>query len=128
MASALQDPDNGAGSPPPASLSELLQAIQSKPVRVGECSYYFSPDAMTNFAFYSAEATDVSVRISLSHASEVCRGQMTQIGIHLPIPASLQTEFDAAKEGKSGFLMAGARRVAAAAETSFTFATKNYGK
>jgi hypothetical protein len=124
VASALKDSE----APPPPSLSELLKAIQSKPVHVGECSYYFSPDLLTDFAFYSAEAKDVSVRISLSHASEACRGQMIQVGIRLPIPASVGAEFDAARAGKSGFLMARAKRVTEGAETTFTFSTKNYGK
>jgi hypothetical protein len=124
VAIALQ----AAEGPPPASLSGLLKAIQFKQVQVGECSYYFSPDLLTDFAFYSAEVNDVSVRMSLSHAAEVCRGQMTQIGIHLPIPPSIKAGFDAAKDGKSGFLMERAKRVRKGAETAFTFSTSNYGK
>jgi hypothetical protein len=124
VASALKDVED----PPPASLPELLKAIQVKPVQVGECSYNFRPDLLTDFAFYSIEADDVSVRISLSHAAEVCRGQMTQIGIRLPIPVSLKSGFDAAREGKSGLLMVRAKRGAEGTSMTFTFSTKDYRK
>jgi len=71
---------------------------------------------------------NVAVRISLSHAAEVCRGQMTQIGILLPIPESLKAALEAARSGKSGILLQQANREFASARTSITFATKSYGK
>jgi hypothetical protein len=124
VASALKD----AEGPAPASLTELLQVIQVKTVPVGECSYYFGADLLTDFAFYSVDNNEVSIRISLSHAAEVCRGQMTQIGIRLPIPAAIKAEIDAASSGKSGFLMKQSKQVSSGAATGFTFSTANYGK
>lgn len=123
VAGALKD-----AGPPPSSLSELLSAIQFKQVQVKECSYSFGADLLTDFAFYSADADYVSVRISLSHAAEVCRGQMTQIGIRLPIPASLKPDVDSAREGKSGFFMQQERKFSVSQPVHFIFTTKNYGK
>jgi len=124
VAGALKD----AEGPAPTSLAELLRVIRSKSVQVGECSYSFGSDLLTDFAFYSVEADEVSVRISLSRPAEVCRGQMTQIGIKLPIPAAIGPELTAASGGKSGLLMKQAQRTYAGASTEFTFSTANYGK
>jgi hypothetical protein len=83
--------------PPPASLADLVAAIQFKSVQVKDCSYSFGADLLSDFAFYAVEGNNVAVRISLSHAAEVCRGQMTQLGILLPIPESLKTALEAAR-------------------------------
>lgn len=115
-------------SPEPTSLSELLATLQSKQVQVKECPYYFGSDLMTDFAFYSVDADEVSVRISLSHAAEVCRGQMTQIGIRLPVPGAFKVQFDSARAAKSGFLMRKQEKLAMMSQVSFRFATKDYGK
>ncbi|HEY4765500.1 MAG TPA: hypothetical protein VIH75_17630 [Candidatus Sulfotelmatobacter sp.] len=114
--------------PQPASLAELVAVIQFKSVQVKDCSYYFGADLLSDFAFYAVEGNKVAVRISLSHAAEVCRGQMTQLGILLPIPESLKTALEAARSGKSGILLQQANREFASAQTSITFATKGYGK
>lgn len=114
--------------PAPASLAELVGALQFKSVQVKECSYYFGPDLLSNFAFYSVEGNNVAVRISLSQAAEVCRGQMTQLGILLPIPESMKAAIAAAVAAKSGLVMQHAAREFEGQQTTFTFATKSYGK
>ena len=86
------------------------------------------PICLSNFAFYSVQGNNVAVRISLSHAGEVCRGQMTQLGILLPIPESMKAAVAAASAGKSGLLMQRAAREFEGQQTTFTFATKSYGK
>jgi hypothetical protein len=50
------------------------------------------------------------------------------IGIRLPIPVSLKSGFDAAREGKSGLLMVRAKRGAEGTSMTFTFSTKDYRK
>jgi hypothetical protein len=124
VAGALKDVEG----PAPASLPELVAAIRFKPVQVKECSYYFGADLLSDFAFYSTEGNNVAVRISLSHAAEVCRGQMTQLGILLPIPESLKAKIEAARAGKSGLLLQQAARDFGSEHSTFTFATKSYGK
>ena len=78
-----------AAGPKPATLEALVKSLAMKTVTVGECDYYFPEELLSRFAFYDVKGDRVAVRFSLSHASEICRGQMTQIGVELPIPARL---------------------------------------
>ncbi len=120
VARALKNSDATMAS----SLESLVKALEFKPVEVGECSYYFGNDLLSNFAFYSTEADRVVVAIGLSHAVEVCRGQMTQIRIRLPIPKATQAELEEAKQRTAGFLMVDAKQVSGDASTVIQFSTK----
>jgi hypothetical protein len=73
----------------PATLDALVKSLTMRTVTVGECDYYFPEELLSRFAFYDVKGDRVAVRFSLSHASEICRGQMTQIGVELAVPSGL---------------------------------------
>ena len=107
-----------SADPAPKSLTGLLKALQFQSVQSGECSYTFEPDLLRNFAFYNLRAQGVVVRFGLS-AAEVCRGQMTEVGIVVPVPESLKSAVDMAKNRKAGLLAVDAPK--AAMTVSFSF-------
>ena len=90
---------------PPQSLDALLNAVNSKSAAVGECSYFFPDDLLQHFAIYDLKADRAAVRVSLSHAVEICRGSMIQLGLWLPVPDRLWPPLKAAKSGSDGLLM-----------------------
>src|SRR5262249_49952437 len=107
------------GVPVPSSLPDLLKALEFEAVQVGECSYTFGDDLLGSFAFYSVKDHNVAVRISLSHSAEVCRGQITQIGLQLPVPESLKIQLNQARQRRAGFLMEDAERISHGATTVY---------
>ncbi|HXP85872.1 MAG TPA: hypothetical protein VN841_14205 [Bryobacteraceae bacterium] len=107
----------------PRSLDELIKALKFQPVPVGDCSFFFGDDLLSSFALYDVQRERAAVRISLSHQAEVCRGQMTQLGILLPIPEAINAGLEAAKGRRAGFLMADDAKVASGARTVFSFST-----
>ncbi len=84
------------------STSELLAALNEGN---GECEYYFGKDMLTHFAFHHIAGQQVAVRIGLSHGCEAARGNLTQLGILLPIPPALKAPLQQAFNRKAGFLM-----------------------
>lgn len=92
-------------TPKPRALAELLDAIDYRTGRVGDCGYLFSRELLQSFAFYDIREGKIAVRISLPYEAEVCRGQMTQLGILLPIPEKLRGYLGAAQRKTGGLLM-----------------------
>lgn len=80
----------------PESLDALLSAVNSKSATVGDCSYFFPDDLLEHFAIYELKGDRAAVRVSLSHAVEICRGSMIQLGLLLPVPERLQGQFKGA--------------------------------
>ena len=80
------------------------------------CSFHWRIGITRN---YSVQPDRCATPSSSTHAAEVCRGQMTQLGSLLPIPESLKTALEAARSGKSGIPLQQANR---------EFATTGYGK
>jgi hypothetical protein len=111
-------------APPPANLSALVAALKFQPLQVGDCNYTFGENFLSHFAIYDTTANGVAVRIGLSHDAEVCRGQLTQIGLLLPVPETLKADLSAAKAKTAGFLMIDSPRLAKEKETVFHFSTK----
>jgi hypothetical protein len=120
VAAALKEAD----APPPQNLSAMVDALKYQLVQVGDCGYSFSENLLSEFALYDVRADKVAVRISLSHAGEVCRGQMTQVGIELPTPEALKPLLLEAKAKSSGFLMIDLPKLVKGKQTSFHFSTK----
>ncbi|MDQ2839963.1 MAG: hypothetical protein M3Y72_02770 [Acidobacteriota bacterium] len=106
----------------PESLSALLVAVNYKTVQVGECRFAFKKDMLESFAFFSADPGHVKVRLSLSHAEESCRGQLTQIGIVLTPTAKLTGGLLSA--GRSHDLMNELRKIAPGTRTVVAFPNK----
>jgi hypothetical protein len=119
IAAALKE----AQAPPPQSLAALVNAVKYQPVHIGDCAYSLSEYFLSEFSLYDVKANKVAVRISVSHAAEVCRGQMTQIGIELQAPDGLTRALQEAKARSSGFLMIDAAKLAGNKDTSFHFST-----
>ena len=61
-------------------------------------------DILSNFAFHHLEGERVAVRIGLS-GTGVCRENLTQIGILLPVSEELKKALQDAASSKGGFLM-----------------------
>lgn len=108
---------------PPTALADLLEALEDRAVLVGDCEYLFSRDLLRNFAFYDLRAGQVAIRISLPHATEVCRGQMAQLGLLLPIPGPLKGALEAARRRTDGVLMGDTAALFKNAQTIVMFST-----
>lgn len=91
------------GEPRPKSLNALIGALEGK--TGPDCAYGFSSDMLSRYAFHHVKGNQVAVRIGLSHGCEANRGNLTQIGVYLPIPPALAAPLKAAASGKQGFLM-----------------------
>lgn len=106
----------------PKSVKQLLDALDGKTFKLKECSYGFYKDTfLSDFALYDFNGADASVRISLPHAVEICRGQMTQLGLTLSAPGSLRTALAGAKQNHAGLLMIDAKHDGDTQVTSFSF-------
>jgi hypothetical protein len=114
--------------PKPKSLAGLLGTLQDKTVRVKDCEYEFPDDLLSSFAVNDAKDGNVSVRLGLPSAAEVCRGETIQLGLTLPTPQALRAWLLDAKERRSGLLMVDSPRDARSAVTSFHFSQKGNGK
>jgi len=91
----------------PATVRELLKFLSGK-TGGGDpegCGYAFSEGMLASFAFHHVEGGAVAVRIGLSHGCEVMRGNLTQLGLLLPIPRTLAANVGAAAMRQEGFLM-----------------------
>jgi hypothetical protein len=108
----------------PRTLGELLKLIGDEFPTVAEdekLCFTLEPDLLTRFAFHHVEGDFVAVRLGLSGAG-VCRDNLTQIGLLLPIPASLKAALAKAEAGGEGFLLS--RKIGAGRQTKFTAETK----
>ena len=98
--------------PPPKTLQEIANAL-SKTGSIATpgkspCAFGYAEDLndlLGRFAFHHIEGENIAVRIGLSHGMEICRGSLVQIGIVLPIPASLMAAMKTTGSGKEGLLM-----------------------
>jgi hypothetical protein len=103
------DPDRDAdGFPTLAALAAALNdGVEAREVdEENPCLHdaYFGAELVRAFAFHHREGGRVAVRIGLSHASEVCRGTMNQVGLLLPIPVALRADLARAAKRAGGFL------------------------
>jgi hypothetical protein len=103
----LADPAVAKALPPPKpeSLKQLLATLRDLTLKVKDCEYGFNDDLLSSFAFYDASDGHVSVRLGLPSAEEVCRGQMTQLGLSLSVPEALGAAILEAKQQRGGLLM-----------------------
>ncbi|MBX7219364.1 MAG: hypothetical protein K1Y36_05425 [Blastocatellia bacterium] len=86
----------------PTNLQDLLKILS---VTEDECDYQFDQEMLSHFGFYGVENGQVLVRIGLEPACELSRGQLTQIGLRLPLPKKLRSDLQKAEAGQNGFLM-----------------------
>lgn len=107
----------------PRTLPDLLQALAFQTVQVGDCSYFFDRTLLSSFAFRQMKGDRITVRFGLSAAAQVCRGELTQIEIVLPVPEALRASLRAAADGVGGLLMEKAEGMSAGRTTSFTFSS-----
>lgn len=92
------------GGQKPKTLDALLKALDG--YQSDDCAYGFSDDLLTRFAFHHLKGKQVAVRLGLTHGCEVNRGQLTQLGLYLPIPPALEAPLRRAERGEAGYLMA----------------------
>ena len=76
---------NDAGVVSPRTLPELLKALAFKTTKFGDCNFSFDDALLSSFAFHHIEGDKVAVRFGLPPEAQVCRGQLTQIEILLPV-------------------------------------------
>jgi len=108
----------------PRTIPELLKLIGEAFPTVAEdekTCFTLESDLLTRFVFHHVEGNKVAVRLGLSGAG-VCRNNLTQVGLLLPIPAALQQALANADAGSEGFLMN--RKVGAGRQTNFVAETK----
>jgi hypothetical protein len=85
------------------TLTTLLVALDG--TQSPDCLYFFEKDMVKHFAFHHVKGNQVAVRIGLTHGCEAARGNLTQLGIYLPIPKALAGPLARAAAGREGFLM-----------------------
>jgi hypothetical protein len=110
----------GSG-PAPTSLDDLVENLTDQTVKVKDCDYRFPPDLLSDFAVYDVKEGAVLVRLGLPAAAEVCRGQLTQLGLSLAPPGTSHTLLLAATKPGQGLLMAETQELPQSKITSFTF-------
>lgn len=93
----------------PATLPEFLDLLSTS---IAECKYAFSREMLSSFAFHHIEGNRVAVRIGLSHGAGACRGNLTQLGLLLPIPSALADDLRAADKRTAGYLMRDLKEIA----------------
>jgi hypothetical protein len=101
----------------PATSAELLKLLSENS---GDCLFRFEANSLTHFAFHHLEAGKVAVRVGLPYGCEAARGQLTQLGLLLPIPASLKEALEAADKRTQGFLAKDEKAVAKGASAGFS--------
>ena len=111
-------------NPPPQTLTDLFAELAEQPIRVGACDFDFGDDQLNAFAIYGLKGGDrMAIRIALPYRYEVCRGQIAQLGLDLPLPDHLRAELVQAAGRRSGFLLQDLKAVAAGRQTTFRLAT-----
>jgi hypothetical protein len=112
----------GGSTSRPGTLGELIEAFAAGAHVSDKQCYSVSEDMLTRFAFHHLENGKVAVRLGLSGAGP-CREFLTEIGILLPIPASLKTALAQAESGQEGFLMKDQKKISRGQATSFSYET-----
>jgi hypothetical protein len=107
-----------SASSPPTTLAELVAAAaESPPVVVEKKSCHaFPEDLLERFAPSHVEGGKLAVRLALPGAA-VCRTQLTELGIVVPLPRPLRAALTEASAGRAGFLGRNAPRQLAARPT-----------
>ncbi|MEZ0375265.1 MAG: hypothetical protein ACAI44_39625 [Candidatus Sericytochromatia bacterium] len=99
-----------AGRSKPASARALVEELLKLNDR---CEYAFDAEMLSHFAFHHLQGKQVAVRIGLSHGCEVARGNLTQLGFYLPIPAALEHALVQAGKGQGLLMIRGPARESA---------------
>ncbi|MFT3924588.1 MAG: hypothetical protein QM778_18760 [Myxococcales bacterium] len=97
------------GSERPRRLSELVGALA--PVYTDTQCFSFPDDVLTRFAFHHLEQDKIAVRIGLPGAG-LCRTNLTQLGLLLPVPPSLREALGKAAELREGWLASSLQSIA----------------
>jgi len=105
-------------APPPRTSKQLLSRLAK--AETG-CEYAFQDDFLSAFVFHHLVGDKVAVRLGLTYGGEPCRGQLTQLGLLLPIPAALKQDFRAAQARRAGFLARQATEVHHGATTKLRY-------
>ncbi|HEY9717227.1 MAG TPA: hypothetical protein V6C69_07155 [Trichormus sp.] len=110
----------------PTDLAQLQDAFGSglsvaiaDPQKGEPLCFTINSEFLNRFAFHHIDSDKVWVRIGLP-GNEDCRGELTEIGITLPLPQSLQDELAAADQGNEGILMKDTDRRAKVIHTVFS--------
>jgi hypothetical protein len=87
----------------PVDLAELLGVLSAVEPTVGSECYSFPDDLLSRFCFDQVAGDRVAVRLALV-GTAVCREQLTEIRLLLPVPAALARPLSEASSGQAGFV------------------------
>jgi len=125
----IQQAMRGAGLralPPLARVGKALQGQDIQPAGE-ECTYGVGEQFPTAFAAHHVENGRVALRFSLSHAVEVCRGMMIQVGVLVPPRARVMADLNAAAARRAGFLTKDLRTIAGDRGSVFNYKPRRRG-
>jgi hypothetical protein len=91
------------GGKTPVDLAELLGVLTAAEPTVGTECYSFPDDLLRRFCFDHVAGDRVAVRLALA-GTAVCREQLTEIHLLLPMPPALARPLSDASSGQVGFL------------------------
>jgi hypothetical protein len=88
---------------PAVNLADLLGVLADAEPNVGSECYSFPLDLLTRFCFDDVVGSQVAVRLALA-GTAVCREQLTEIRMLVPVPEALVSALAAASSGHAGFI------------------------
>jgi hypothetical protein len=93
---------------PTNSVTEFIPKLTEQ----AGCEFGFDEDLLTRLAFHHVEGDRVAIRLGVSNISHhVCRKEISQLGILLPIPENLLKPLENAKAQTEGILMENLQKV-----------------
>lgn len=125
----VKDAFAGEDAPePPQALEDLPKRLADNFYRLGESGFELRPDYMTRFAFHHIEGDKVAVRLGLPPHYGANHALHRQLGLMLPIPASLRKQLVSASNQQNGFLMQDASKIANGRVTTLSLRTNSSGQ
>lgn len=107
------------GSAKPKNFEEMVNALQYKEAKDGR--FIFDELIYQHFAIHHVEKGKVAVRLAIPYGAEVFRGELTQLGLLLPIPAELKGPLSAAAAKKEGILWSDLGKTTKGKQTAMSF-------
>lgn len=79
----------------PSTIDELIEFTD------GGCEMLLEENLLESFSFHHIKDDKVAIRIGLTHGCAAARGNLTELGLYLPIPQGEKSWFLAANENKT---------------------------
>ncbi len=103
-----------------STLPDLVKALKGKSLPAPDMCGRFDSNLLNEFGVHHLRGTKAAIRLGVSGVDPHPE-TLSELGMVLPIPESLQAKFSLASEGKEGVLMGALKRKTGKARTHFEF-------